>query len=328
MISRQERLLAAIAGEIADRPPVALWRHFPVDDQDPFHLAEATHAFQAAFDFDFIKVSPSSSFCLRDWGVEDRWCGNPEGTREYTHHVIEEASDWRSLIALKPETGRLADQLEVLHLLGEKVGQEIPYIQTIFSPLAQAKNLAGQERLFVHIRRDAQDVLAGLEIIANSTIAFIEQAKKRGIAGIFYAIQHGSYRYFDREGYRRFGEPFDNRVMEAASDLWLNVLHLHGEDLFFDLAEHYPVQVVNWHDRETWPDLATGKKRLKAAVCGGMSRWETLVLGTPDAVRKEAIQAMHALDGGRGWILGTGCVVPVIAPYGNLMATRGAVESG
>lgn len=328
MISKKERLLAAIAGEIADRPPVVLWRHFPVDDQDPFHLTEATRAFQSAYDFDFIKVSPSSSFCLRDWGVEDRWCGNPEGTREYTQHVIEEAKDWRSLIALNPETGRLAAQLEALRLLSEKVGQEIPYIQTIFSPLAQAKNLAGTDRLFVHIHRNPEDVLAGLETITKSTVAFIEQAKKHGIAGIFYAIQHGSYRYFDREGYRQFGELFDNRVLEAASDLWLNVLHLHGEDLFFDLAEQYHVQVVNWHDRETSPDLPTGKKRLKVAVCGGLSRWETLVLGNPDTVRQEAIQAIHALDGGRGLILGTGCVVPIIAPFGNLMAARVAVEIG
>ena len=31
-MSKRDRLAAAIAGENVDRPPVALWRHFPGDD--------------------------------------------------------------------------------------------------------------------------------------------------------------------------------------------------------------------------------------------------------------------------------------------------------
>ena len=71
MASKRDRLKAAIAGQKADRPPVALWRHFPVDDQDPALLAAATAAFQQTYDFDLVKVTPASSFCLRDWGAQD-----------------------------------------------------------------------------------------------------------------------------------------------------------------------------------------------------------------------------------------------------------------
>ncbi len=34
-MSKRERLEAAIRGERPDRTPVALWRHFPGDDQNP-----------------------------------------------------------------------------------------------------------------------------------------------------------------------------------------------------------------------------------------------------------------------------------------------------
>jgi uroporphyrinogen decarboxylase len=327
MTSKEERLKAAVAGKVADRPPVALWRHFPVDDQDPALLAQATLNFQSTYDFDFIKVTPASSFCIRDWGVEDEWCGNPEGTREYTHRVIQEPHDWMTLEARDPESGFLGKQLKCLEHLHDNLKGETPFIQTIFSPLAQAKNLAGVERLFVHLRQDPQKVLYALEIITQTTISFIEEARKRAISGIFYAIQHASFRYFDRDGYATFGEPFDRRILEAADGLWLNVLHLHGEDLIFDLAETLSVQVVNWHDRETKPELAGGKSRLQAAVCGGLRRWATIVLGNLDAVRNEAQDALTTLEGGRGMILGTGCVVPVLAPHGNLMAARNVVES-
>lgn len=108
MTTKRERLEAAINNDIADRPPIALWRHFPVDDQDPSTLAEAHTEFQRMYDFDFIKVTPASSFCLRDWGVEDDWRGNPEGTRDYSRRVIHDSDDWSRLNVLDPESGSLA----------------------------------------------------------------------------------------------------------------------------------------------------------------------------------------------------------------------------
>ena len=74
-ISHRQRLENVLSGEPPDRVPVSLWRHFPVDDQTPEGLAAATASFQRRYDFDFIKVTPSSSFCLKDWGVEDEWRG-------------------------------------------------------------------------------------------------------------------------------------------------------------------------------------------------------------------------------------------------------------
>ena len=126
MITKRERLEAAITGDMADRPPVALWRHFPVDDQDPSTLAEASAEFQNLYDFDFIKVTPASSFCLRDWGVEDDWRGNPEGTRDYTRRVIHDSDDWPQLNVLDPQSESLAGQLRCLELIREQVGQDVP----------------------------------------------------------------------------------------------------------------------------------------------------------------------------------------------------------
>ena len=324
MTSKRERLEAAIAKDVADRPPLALWRHFPVDDQMPEALAESTALYQERYDFDFVKVTPASSFCLLDWGIEDAWNGNPEGTRDYTQRVIDEPSGWLELEVLDPQQGALGKQLRALELLREGFGEAQPMIQTIFSPLSQAKNLAGQDRLFEHIHRDPKAVLMGLETITKTTIEFIEAMKDRGVDGIFYAVQHGSYRMFDTENYRQYGEVFDLRILEAADIYCLNVLHLHGEAIMFDLAERYPVQIVNWHDREVSPSLADGALRIPGAVCGGIRRM-TMVCGDPDQVQEEATGALASLDN-RGVVLGTGCVVPVHAPHTNVEAARAAVN--
>ncbi len=214
-VKKRERLEAALRGELLDRPPVALWRHFPVDDQEPESLAVSTALYQEAFDFDFVKVTPASSFCLLDWGVEDAWRGNPEGTREYTHRPIEHAAQWRELRPLDPSSGSLEAQRQCLLQLRDLLGSETPFIQTVFSPLAQAKNLAGGERLMAHIRDDPDAVLAGLGVISQTTASWVDGLRETGIAGIFYAVQHASNRYFDPEGYHTFGEPFDLQILEA-----------------------------------------------------------------------------------------------------------------
>ncbi len=326
MVSKRERLEAAIAGEVADRPPVALWRHFPVDDQDPARQAEAHLHFQRTFDFDFLKVTPASSFCLRDWGVQDEWRGETEGTRTYTGRVVREPEDWSKLEPLEVTEGSLGAQLACLERLRDALGDEAPFIQTVFSPLAQARNLAGEECLLEHLHREPAAVEAGLHVITETTVRFIEAARQRGISGIFYAVQHASYRSFDEAGYARFGELYDRRILEAADGLWLNVLHLHGEALIFGVAERLPAAVVNWHDRDAGPSLKEAQGRVRGAVCGGLRRSATLVLGDPDQVLQEAREALASV-GRRGVVLGAGCVTPITAPFGNLMAARRAVEA-
>ena len=323
-MSKRERLEAALQGEIADRPPVALWRHFPVDDQDPEILADSTAHFQDRFDFDFAKVTPASSFSLKDWGVNDEWRGDPEGTRAYTNRIIEIPEDWARLPILDPASEHLARQLTCLRLLRERLGSDVPIVQTIFNPLAQAKNLAGKMRLFEHIHQAPQLVELGLKTILESTLAFVDALRSIQIDGIFFAVQHGSYHFFDTPGYMRFGETYDLPILEAAGSWWLNILHLHGEAVMFDLATRYPVQVVNWHDLATAPSLSEGARQFRGAVCGGIRR-ETIVLGTPDEIAAETLAAIRTTDS-RGLILSTGCVVPIIAPEGNIRVVRDTAE--
>lgn len=325
-MNKQQRLQAAIAGDAVDRVPVALWRHFPVDDQRPEDLAAATLEFQALYDFDFVKVTPSSSFCIKDWGCNDAWKGNPEGTRDYILRPIATPADWLKLQPLDPKAGKLGEQLRALDLVGKGLKGDTPFIQTIFSPIAQAKNLVGGDQLIVHARLHPDELKAALNVITETTLRFLEAAVETGIAGIFYAVQYASAHYFSEDEYREFGEPYDRQILAAAHDLWLNLIHLHGDAVMFDLCASYPAQIINWHDRETPPTLAEGLTRFKGAVCGGWRQWDTMVLGTPDQVRAEAEQAT-ASTGGRRLILGTGCVTPTTAPRANLRAARDFVES-
>jgi uroporphyrinogen decarboxylase len=324
-VNKRERLEKTISGEPVDRIAVALWRHFPGDDQRAADLAAATIAFQQSYDWDFVKVTPASSFCISDYGVQDRWVGSLEGTREYTRRVVQRSLDWTELKVQDPKRGALGRQLQVLELLREALGEETPCIQTIFSPLAQARNIAGAEVLIRHMRTEPERVHTGLRTITESTLRFMDAMRKRGMSGIFYAIQHASHNVLCEDEYRAFGRPYDLQILEATERWWFNIVHLHGPAPMFDLVADYPVQAINWHDREGGPDLAIGKSKFAGAVCGGLSRWNPVHIGTPTEVREQARQAIQ-LTNQRRFILATGCVIMVTTPTSNIRAVRDVVE--
>ena len=324
-ITHRERIENCLNGIKQEQTPIALWRHFPVDDQNPTSLAKAVIGFQQTYDFDLVKVTPASSYCIKDWGAEDEWRGNPEGTRQYTRRVINTPEDWLKLTVLDPYKGNLGGQLTCLKIICEELGPRVPVLQTIFSPLAQAKNLAGGETLLVHIRQHPDAVLRGLKVITETTRKFIEAANQTGMAGIFYAVQHANYQLLSMSEYQQFGKKLDLEILSSVKDKWLNMLHLHGNNVMFDLFIDYPVQVINWHDRETYPSLEKAKQLFTGVVCGGLQRTATMELGTPEHVHSEARDAILSTDNTR-FILGTGCVLQTTTPGANIWAALQAAR--
>jgi uroporphyrinogen decarboxylase len=102
--------------------------------------------------------------------------------------------------------------------------------------------------------------------------------------------------------------------------------HLHGADIIFDAVADYPMQAVNWHDRETNITLAEGLTRIQGAASGGVSHW-TIHQESPEQTLAEARDALAQTDG-RRLILGTGCVIMVTTPLRNIRALRAVVEQG
>lgn len=324
--NHRERLELVLSGEKPDRIPFAFWRHFPVDDQDPERLARSIVEYQQQNDFDFVKVTPASSFCLYDYGVRDEWRGNPEGTRDYLSPFIKDLDDHRLITVLNPKNGRLADQVHCLSLIRKNLPTSTPFIQTIFSPLAQLKNIIGRQNLQGFIRQNPEISLQILENITLTSKLFIQECIKEKIDGIFYALQAATFDFLNVAEYQIFGIPFDLDILSMVENLWLNILHIHGNNIMFDLVKDYPCQIFNWHDRETKPTLRDAFLSTDKVLCGGLRRIETMELGEPGIIEKE-IRNANEQCGGIRLILSTGCVLMLTTPPGNIRAVREIVQS-
>ncbi|MCJ7647388.1 MAG: hypothetical protein MUP85_02130 [Candidatus Lokiarchaeota archaeon] len=315
--SHRQRIEALLTGDKLDQLPVAFWRHFPIDDQSPNRLASATINFQETFDMDIIKVSPSSSFCIKDWGVKDKWIENVEGTRDYIYSPIENVFDLKKLPILNPNRGFLGNQLNALSSLSDHFYPRTPLIQTIFSPLAQLKNLLGKNILLNAIRLDPESVKFGLDIIVQSTIEFLKACSKLKIDGIFFAVQHASSELLSKEEFELFGKSYDEKLFSFIEKFWLNILHIHGRHIYFDMLIGYPVQIINWHDRDTIPSLETAATLTDKVLCGGLSRIDALVRGNDETIKYQIDDAVSQSQM-KNFLLGTGCVLPIVTPFGNI----------
>ena len=143
-------------------------------------------------------------------------------------------------------------------------------------------------------------------------------------SGLFFATQMATGEYFTPREYRRYGEPHDLAVLRAAGDAEIIVLHLHGQDVFFDLVNRYPVHAVSWHDRETDPSLAEARAQTRKPFLAGLDR-HLLESGPVAEITAQAHDAIAQTDR-RGLILAPSCVIPPHTPAEHLSAARQAGE--
>lgn len=94
--------------------------------------------------------------------------------------MVERSVDWTTLRALDPKKGSLGQQLETVRLMQEGLKGNVPYIQTIFSPLAQAKHVAGNDLLIQHLRTAPERLETGLNMITENTLRFIQAMQHSG----------------------------------------------------------------------------------------------------------------------------------------------------
>ncbi len=313
-------------GELADRPPVLAWRHWPGDDQRAADFAHALLVFHAAYDWDAAVVPPHTSYLTEDYGVTSAWQGDATGDRTVTRHAVTRSLEWTELRVLDPQRGVLGRQLECLRLVRDGLDADTPLVITVPSPLTQASAVAGDTLMTRNMRTHPDRLQTGLNILTDSTLRFVEALRRIPVDGVWLLTTHATYDRLSAVEYATFGAPYDLKILEIAAELfWLNGVQIDADAPQFEHVQNYPVGVVNWRTCGKRPALLQGKSMLRGAASGGLDSWDHLYYGTPAAVREAARSALTDANS-RRLVLAPERALPVGVPLSNLRALRDVVK--
>lgn len=307
-MTKRERCMAAVNCQPVDRVPVGFWYHFRLDFPSAEPLAEAELAFARKYDPDFLKV------------MHDLILDLPDGMT-----TIEDPNDWYKIKPLNPREGNFAEQLKALKAIKRGLNKDMPVIDTVFNPYASANKLCGK-KLLEHLRINPDAVKHALQAITVSLSDYAAAWVEEGGDGIYYALDGAQTTTMSQEEYREVFMPFDRMVLNTAMEAGsFNMLHIHGENIMFDMLHDLPSSVLVWSDKLTPPSLSEGRGKHQGCIAGGINEM-TFHEKTPAEVIVEA-QSAIAEAGSVGFILTPGCAISTDSPEENILALRQSVEA-
>ena len=327
MITKRQRIRAALDGHYLDRLPVACWQHFAYADGDAPTQIESLVSYQERYDWDMVKLMFRSNFLGGDWGVVNSDYEPVLGYLLTERYAVQRTDDWLNLRVLSPEEGLLGEMIEVTRGVRARCGEDLYLLATAFTPIMVASQLSGQPQIQRDMAQSPEAVHAALEVITETLIAFVGACYDAGADGLFFADETAGAGRLTREQYAVYGHPYNKRVLDAlsgASDF--TMFHVCGQSVYLDEFLDYSVEALNWDHTLDNPSLAEVRHLTGKCLIGGMDKMGVLWKGSPEDVIAEARAAVGAA-GREGMILAPGCGVPYTCPEENLRAMRDACDA-
>lgn len=309
-MTKFERIQAAIRGEAVDRVPYSLWYHFRLNPPAGETLANAELEFYAKYDPDLLKVMHDIPYEM------------PRGMAS-----IHSADDWGKLTVLAPDKGNFGEQLAALRIIQRRKNDDAPMVDTVFNVFAYAQKIS-QQQLLNHLRRNPDAVRVGLERIAQSLASYAKKLVEEGI-GVYLAVAGASADLATPEEYAHYFLSLDEMVLDSAQGAAVNVLHIHGENIYFDLLLPLAskAHVLSWSNRITVPFIPEARLKYTGCIMAGVDEMNIKSL-TVEQVKAQVRETIEQTRG-RGIIVAPGCAVPTDTPPELLLAIRDAVlETG
>ena len=122
--TKKQRVEAVLHGELADRPPITCYHHFPEFEHSGAKvMADTFLKFQQEYDWDFVKMNPRAVYYYEAWG----------NTYDYEHY-----ND-----VVPTRTSNLIHDYRDLEKVGEMTGDE-----PIWAEQYETARLVASARMF------------------------------------------------------------------------------------------------------------------------------------------------------------------------------------
>lgn len=326
-LDHTERLQALSEGIQPDRPPVSMWRHFYIEENDPDRFAEAMIGWQKKHDWDFLKINPKASFHYEPWGVKMTY--SPDGIVKPVRKEfpIKTADDWTKIAAISASHPEFDKQLRSIASIRKALPKPFRIVMTLFSPISVAGDMVpSDETLISHLHESPEKVEAALAAIQKTLLDLVPEFRNAGADGLFYATtQWASADCLTVAELERFGLKYDRPVWDAAGDDSFNVLHVCDTKNYLKYYSDFKADLTNWDTSDPAnPTLGDGFEMLHTPVMGGIAHKTDLLNDSP-AILKDKVKRLIDSHRKLPFAVGPGCAVPVTVPDANVAAVREAV---
>lgn len=328
-LSHTERLQALAEGIQPDRPPVSLWRHFYIEENDPKQFAEAMIGWQKKYDWDFLKINPKASFHYEPWGVKMTY--SPDGINKPVRREfpIKTADDWSKVTVLPVTHPEFDKQLRSIAQIRKALPRPFRIVMTLFNPISVAGDMVPSDDILIrHLHESPEAVDKALTAIQTTFLNLIPEMRNAGADGLFFATtQWASAERLTVAELKRFGLAYDRPVWDSAGDGSFNVLHICETKNYLKEYREFKADLTNWDASDPAnPTLGDGYELLHRPVMGGIAHETDLANDSP-AILYDKVRRLIDSHRRLPFAVGPGCAIPVIVPDANLAAVRAAVTA-
>jgi [methyl-Co(III) methanol-specific corrinoid protein]:coenzyme M methyltransferase len=325
----RQRFLSALRREPVDRPPVAnptsvvtsdlqdkLGIRFPEAHHDAEQMAALAMAGHTMLGYDVVfPVFAAGTHEAEALGVAVRW--GDQGHMPACEKPIWEVADDIVIPDGFLDHPAIATPIEAIRILKREIGADVAVMGKVFGPWSMAYHCFGLGHFLKMTIKDPPMVSAILEGLKEIAIRFGRAQVEAGADALCYGA-HITGDLIRPEAYPQFLEAID-REMEEAIGAPL-IFHCCGRTM--DRIQHFNANRQTAFHFESQNDPVEMKARAEMVLVGNVNNQETILTGTPDAVRREV---RRVLDAGID-IIAPECAVPLDAPMANVKAVADAVK--
>lgn len=314
-MTKAELVQRVLAGGTAERVLFSIWFHFGTQHLPGDRTAAIHVDFFQSYDLDWMKVMSDYRYPM------------PQGISE-----VDTVEKLRRFSRFTMDAPPFAEQLKCLREIRRRLGPDVPFIETVFSPWAVARRTlrSHTRRLWESHPRAFKDFL---ESVTETLRAYVYAVAETGAAGIFFSVNGAGEDEMSPSEFEEWVAPYDMAVLQAAEELaragrfYFNVAHLHGTRLRWEaIFRRYPAHAFNWSAHHSPPTLAEARRATRRALIAGIDE-VGLTAKTPSEVAAMVRQAI-AEAGREGFLVGPGCAVPTETPSDLIVAAREQCRTG
>lgn len=298
---------------------------------DGRNIANAQYRLWEEVQHDIVVTAADTYYITQAFGMELDFYENALPTVKKL--PLERLRDVNRLKIPNPHSdGRMPVYIEAVSLLSEKLGKNVAIRGTGTGPFSIAAYLIGTQTFLEKIAEiecgeaeewEIRAIFDLMEIASETLILFLKAQMEVGENIVYIGDSLASTNMISPETYRKYAFPFHKKVIDAIKPHCekygaYTLLHICGNNTL--TLDDFAKTGIDILEIDSKMDLKFCKERIGDSVCllGNLSPSDIILNGSVEQVEKESQKCIeNAADRG-GFILGTGCFVPLGSPIENL----------